>query len=272
VFYIAEIDGNRIPYDPVEFRARRDLERVHPISVAALESSDAAVFESSKDDIGSSEFSVYTKKASSNRAGQRAESPAVLGIDSEKENSPVAVFDEKADSYGSEESSEIESVYEDELDGEDEAAVRAVQVMSSPVSSLTPESSIEDAGRLFRDQRYRYIPVVSEADQLVGIVSDRDYLNAVLNNQDQDEESISTKQVGDIMVRNVLTAQPNAELAAISEVFFRERIGAMPITDESGKIAGMITRSDVLRATTVIAPIQPPDQATDQRAFLKKER
>ena len=70
------------------------------------------------------------------------------------------------------------------------------------------------------------------------------------------------------MIRNVLTAQPNAELSAISALFFRERIGSMPIIDNSGKISGIITRSDVLRATQPV----PKVETIEAPAQLKRER
>jgi CBS domain-containing protein len=56
----------------------------------------------------------------------------------------------------------------------------AEQVMTVPVVTLTAEASITDALRQFHANAFRHVPVVSSAGTLVGIVSERDILRAVM--------------------------------------------------------------------------------------------
>ena len=127
--------------------------------------------------------------------------------------------------------------------------VLARDIMTSPVDSLNTNTPLSEVGEVFRDKRFRHIPVVSEEGKLVGILSDRDFLRAqaAIRSQGEPESAETEKTVGEIMVRNVVSADEDTEVRRIAQVFFQERIGAMPIVSEGGQLSGMLTRSDVLR-------------------------
>jgi acetoin utilization protein AcuB len=56
------------------------------------------------------------------------------------------------------------------------------------------------------------------------------------------------------MTRNVLTTLPEASLRDAARVMLDARIGSLPVVDASGKLLGMLTRSDVLQAVVELAP------------------
>jgi CBS domain-containing protein len=144
-----------------------------------------------------------------------------------------------------------------EEDGPEEAApdrgariILAEEIMAGPVISLSPEADLVDAWKLLCEKRFRHVPVVSEEGALVGIVSDRDILlrAALIAAAETANTSHPGGTIREIMQTRVLTSGPTTEIRQIARVFFQERIGAMPIVDGRGKLAGMITRSDILRA------------------------
>ncbi len=139
-------------------------------------------------------------------------------------------------------------------------ALHAHQIMSSPVTTLTPETSIFEAWRLFRAKRYRHIPVVDGEGRLVGIVSDRDLLRyAAVNGRIPpfDEHSVEAQTaIATLMKPRVLTATPDTEIRQIARVLIEQHIGAMPIMDYSGGLRGIVTRSDILRALVTHAPLE----------------
>jgi CBS domain-containing protein len=67
--------------------------------------------------------------------------------------------------------------------------------------------------------------------------------------------------VSDLMVRNVCSCHPENNLAELAEIMWKQRCGAVPIVDGSGKVTGMITDRDIcialgtrnLRASDVLA-------------------
>jgi acetoin utilization protein AcuB len=72
-------------------------------------------------------------------------------------------------------------------------------------------------------------------------------------NHKQDEKLHSP--ITEIMKTKVLTATTETIISQIAAVFFQQRIGAMPIMQEE-KLAGMITRSDILGAVVYSQPME----------------
>ena len=156
-----------------------------------------------------------------------------------------------------------EKVYEktEELSHERKPALRARQIMTSPVVALSPETTLEKAWELIRDHRFRHVPVLSREKKLVGIISDRDILREAARIGDiitppKDEGPREEGTVCRLMKTKVLTAGPNTQIREIARAMFMERIGAMPIVDDHDTLVGIITRSDILRALITHAPLE----------------
>lgn len=127
---------------------------------------------------------------------------------------------------------------------EEKHAVFAEEIMSSPVITLSPDSSVEQAFRLFHDHKFRHVPVTTADQRLQGIISDRDILR-VLGNIDGNHKG--KNKVSDVMISEVLTASRKTDVRYITRLFVENRIGSMPVM-ENRKLVGMITRSDILKA------------------------
>ncbi len=143
---------------------------------------------------------------------------------------------------------------------ERQPALHAHQIMSSPVTTLMPETTIVEAWGVFREHRFRHIPVVDGEGRLVGIVADRDLLRyAALNGRippyGPDSPEARTP-IARLMKQQVLTATPDTEIRQIAQVLIEQHIGAMPIMDYRGALVGIVTRSDILRALVTHAPLE----------------
>ncbi|MGW1619264.1 CBS domain-containing protein [Streptomyces sp. NPDC002172] len=68
---------------------------------------------------------------------------------------------------------------------------RAEELMSAPAVCARPEWSVVEAARLMETQRVKRLPVVDEADRLLGIVSRRDLLRVFLRSDDAIREEIT---------------------------------------------------------------------------------
>jgi CBS domain-containing protein len=68
------------------------------------------------------------------------------------------------------------------LKGRSSADTKVSQIMSSPVTTIGPGRSVEDAMRQMTDCRFRHLPVVSDG-RVVGIVSIGDLVKAVIDGQ-----------------------------------------------------------------------------------------
>ena len=54
------------------------------------------------------------------------------------------------------------------------------------------------------------------------------------------------KTVADIMTKEVVTVTPETTVRDLAEIFVTKRIGSMPVMDESGRLLGIVTESDLV--------------------------
>ena len=127
----------------------------------------------------------------------------------------------------------------------------ARDIMSQPVITLFDNNSVDDAQKLFKGKRFRHIPVVNRENNLVGIISDRDILKIEI----EMGHGYRQTQLKEIMKHKVLTANNDADIRDIARVMLDEKIGSMVITG-AGKVTGIITRTDILRAVVHHAPLE----------------
>ena len=127
--------------------------------------------------------------------------------------------------------------------------------MTMKVRTVKPLDSVAHARALLEEYRINQLPVVKD-NVLVGIVTDRDLRDAV-NSVTTSAKLAGTiepvPRTGDeipveaVMTRNVITLAPHSSVVSAAIVMRRERIGSLPIV-EGGRLAGILTRSDVLDA------------------------
>ena len=66
------------------------------------------------------------------------------------------------------------------------------------------------------------------------------------------------KTAKDIMQSQVVTVSPDAPLHSTQRLFYEEGIHGAPVVDEQGRVVGMITSTDILRAATEAEEEAPP--------------
>ncbi len=130
--------------------------------------------------------------------------------------------------------------------------------MTSPVRTLSPENTIEEALNMMSRYSFRHVPITNEDEKLVGIVSDRDIkmtLPSVLS--DEDPGMNLGKPLSRIMRTNVTYCHPLDFVEEIALDFYHFAIGAIPVVRE-GKIVGIVTQKDMLNTFLELTGIKEP--------------
>jgi len=123
------------------------------------------------------------------------------------------------------------------------------------IVTVTPSTSIFEAQGRMREHTVRQTPVASEDGTLQGILSDRDIRAAVLPaglvpgfTAEAAEKFMKSTPVERVMTRKVVTATLTDTLEDAIVLLHDFRVNALPVVDAAGKVAGIITRTDVLEA------------------------
>jgi len=123
--------------------------------------------------------------------------------------------------------------------------------MSSPVTTVESDMRIMDALDLMKRNNIRRTPVVDKG-KLVGIVSDKDLLNASAS----DATSLSVWElnyliakitVRQVMSKQVVTVTPDTPIEEAAHLMAANKIGGLPVT-QGGKVVGLITETDLFKA------------------------
>ena len=126
------------------------------------------------------------------------------------------------------------------------------ELMTAPVVTAPPALSLPDAAHLMKTRGIRRLPVVDEQGVLVGIVTDRDLREALPSKLStlspwEATTRLAAVRVADVMRRSVLTVAAQADARDAAYTMLEHRVGALPVLDEQGQLAGLITVTDVLR-------------------------
>ncbi len=120
--------------------------------------------------------------------------------------------------------------------------------MSSPVITVTPDTTISEARLIIGEHKIRALPVVNEG-KVVGILTKRGLLRVDLSflgdNLPEENSSISDGKVSDIMTRNPITITPQALIPKAARIMLENKITALPVV-ENGKLVGILTNSDLM--------------------------
>ena len=123
--------------------------------------------------------------------------------------------------------------------------MRAKDVMSAGVLSVSTDASILEAAKLLSNCRVSAMPVVDDAGTMTGIVSGSDLMGDA-------EEYVAaghgrpTRTVADVMTREVIAASEDTPLAAVASLMKARSIKRIPIL-KNGAVVGIVSRVDVLR-------------------------
>lgn len=124
--------------------------------------------------------------------------------------------------------------------------------MNHPVISVKADMPIMDVLNLMKREKIRRTPVVDAHGKLVGIVSDKDLLNA----GPSDATSLSVWEVnyllskikiGDVMTKEVITVHEDTSIEEAAYIMSSNKIGGLPVVRDDGGVVGVITETDLFK-------------------------
>jgi CBS-domain-containing membrane protein len=131
-------------------------------------------------------------------------------------------------------------------------ALAVSEVMHSPAMTLTVDTSVDQAWQQLVFHGRGQAPVVNARGILVGMVT-----RAVLANYEQWPEPGASAQAWDswraqsieaVMLTPIPSVAPGTELRRATSALIDSALPGLPVVDEEGRVVGLVSRTDVLRA------------------------
>ncbi len=111
-------------------------------------------------------------------------------------------------------------------------------IMSFPVKTVSPETTMQEVGKTLLKYGHTGVPVVMN-DQLVGVISRRDVDKAL-------KHGLQHAPVKGFMTKDAITVKPDLSWEEVQRLMVVHDIGRLPVV-EDGQLVGIVSRSDVLR-------------------------
>jgi CBS domain-containing protein len=133
--------------------------------------------------------------------------------------------------------------------------VQVRDVMTREVVTVGPDTSAKYAAEVMAGRGFAALPVVDDAEQLVGIVAEADVLQdrlpadprLHLRRDEEAPEHPPPLLVRGIMTAGVRTVDAGNDIADVARLFVDGRLRSVPVL-EHGRLAGIVSRRDLLAA------------------------
>lgn len=124
--------------------------------------------------------------------------------------------------------------------------------MKHPVITVKPDQPIMDVLNMMKREKIRRTPVVDTHGKLIGIVSEKDILNAGPSAATslsvwEINYLLSKIKVEDVMTKKVVTVNEDIPIEEAAYIMAVNKIGGLPVTRQDGGIVGVITETDVFK-------------------------
>lgn len=133
--------------------------------------------------------------------------------------------------------------------------MRVSELMSTDLATVREDTPLKEAARVMTGRGVSGLPVVDDADHLVGIISESDFVDKAGGQTrsgligalfERDARLVDADTVGAIMTRHVVSIEPLASHQQAARLMRTKRVKRLPVVNEAGALVGIVSRSDIL--------------------------
>ena len=151
-------------------------------------------------------------------------------------------------------------------------SVRAHDIMTRGVFSVKKDTPLKEVAELMAEKSVSGIPVIEEDGNVAGIISGKDFLSSMgsgdkthfmafvaecLQGKGCAAFPVRLQKAEDIMTSPAIIVREDATVVGISNIFFEKNINRVPVTDREGKLLGIVSRADIVRASLITGKLLP---------------
>jgi CBS domain-containing protein len=140
--------------------------------------------------------------------------------------------------------------------------VKVKDLMTTNVVAVGTDTPLKDVADILSEFRISGLPVVSERGTVLGVVSENDILvkargteplrglvgRLLAGDAVELEAKLAARTAGEAMTSPAVTITPDRPVSAAAGEMVERRINRLPVVDEDGKLVGIVTRADLVKA------------------------
>ncbi len=140
--------------------------------------------------------------------------------------------------------------------------MRVEDVMTTDVWKVQSDTLLKEAAEILTKQRISGLPVVDGEDHVVGVLSEGDILFKETGKPEKESfldrwlalpltglnEKLAARTVGESMTAPAVTISAKRPLAVAANLMIDEGVKRLPVVDDTGRLIGIVTRADLVRA------------------------
>jgi len=159
---------------------------------------------------------------------------------------------------------DLKKIYEIALRHAQERIASQVPVrnmMTTHVITIKRDADLHEAARILSENRISGMPVVDDNNRVIGVISEADILILAGMKKEHTFRDIlrnilgepvpakkSGNKVGDVMSFPPITSKADDDIGEVAKILDARRIKRLPVVDDEGKLIGIISRADIVRA------------------------
>jgi len=141
--------------------------------------------------------------------------------------------------------------------------MRVHEIMTAPARTVRPGTSLKEVAALLTEHGISGLPVVDEHGELLGVVSEGDILfkeggattrykgalGWLLDPAGPDARlKLEARTAVEAMTAPAITIGPKHTVSQAAAVMLEEGVNRLPVVDDGGRLVGIVTRADLVRA------------------------
>lgn len=127
------------------------------------------------------------------------------------------------------------------------APIKDYMVREKDLITFHPDTEIMEVVETLIKNRITGAPVLDEKKKLVGLIDDKDCLKVLFGSTYHDQP-VRKRTAAQFMSNVMRTVSINSDIYDVADIFLTSMYKRLLVVDEDGKLAGQISRRDILRA------------------------
>ena len=142
--------------------------------------------------------------------------------------------------------------------------VTVAEIMTREVAWVSTDTPLAQVAETMGQRSVSGVPVLDGDHRVVGVVSEKDFLRGMGVEESQNFMTlvasclrskgcvalpIKKAAAGDLMSAPAVTVRPETRVRDLAELFSARHINRAPVTDADGRLVGIVSRGDLVKAT-----------------------